>query len=110
MSEERCSECGVSAADCSLEYGMCPLCANSEWDSETFTLRPRIDKDAEITALRAALDQERRRLAWIADNTGRDVWLDQFERRFSKGDGADGADDLRAKIDALLSGREEGGR
>lgn len=67
------------------------------------------EAERQMAALRAALDQERRRLAWIAYNTGRDVWLDQFGRRFSKGEGVDGADDLRAAIDALLSERGEGG-
>lgn len=42
-----------------------------------------------VSALRDAFQ-------WIADNTGRDMWLDQFGRRFVRGD----VDDLLNAIDA----------
>lgn len=42
-----------------------------------------------VSALREAFQ-------WITDNTGRDTWLSQFERRFVRSD----VDDLLAAIDA----------
>ena len=56
-----------------------------------------------VSELLAEIDVIRKdagRLDWIASNTGRDTWLDQFGRRFNRGD----VDDLRAAIDVLLTG------
>lgn len=51
---------------------------------------------AEHERLTDELAAARGALQWIADNSGRDTWLSQFERRFNHGD----VDDLMAAIDA----------
>ena len=51
---------------------------------------------AEVARLTSELAAAREALEWIADNTGRDTWLSQFERRFDRGD----VDDLMAAINA----------
>lgn len=77
----RCSECGMSI----------------DPDHEPRTASGRMFHRTPSHCVSALLDA----FQWIADNTGRDTWLDQFERRFVRGDVAD----LLNAIDAARADR-----